>query len=198
MSLPLTHKVTTTFLEKIDIMNGHHSVRLPAVAYKEFLHIWSRSARARLLLNPAAALYGSFSVTLFEASEWKRAGTHDQRDETPRRSVSSTSSQKTKRFQWRKQSPLSGGRIGIARPWRVGALVTPRGWAKACQWRPEGAALYLDGSDTNTGEPTARQRPGDLGDFQRKKRDIMIDTLPEVVFELGKKFRLEIRNSLFR
>src|SRR5439155_21418984 len=52
-----------------------------------------------------------------------------------------------------------------------------------------------DGSDTTTATQMEGSVRESLGDFQMKERDIMIDTLPEVVFELGKKLPVEIRKQ---
>ncbi|HEX8076175.1 MAG TPA: ABC transporter permease, partial [Chthoniobacterales bacterium] len=55
--------------------------------------------------------------------------------------------------------------------------------------------LYLDGSDTNTAEHLEGSIQKTLGDFQLDERTVMIDALPEDVFELAKKLPVEVRKQ---
>ena len=55
--------------------------------------------------------------------------------------------------------------------------------------------VYLDGSDTSTGEQLEGSLRKSLGDFQMNERTVLIDTLPEDVFEFAKQLPLEVRKQ---
>ena len=55
--------------------------------------------------------------------------------------------------------------------------------------------LYLDGSDTNTAEQLEGSIQKTLGDFQLSERQVMIDALPEDVFDLAKKLPVQVRKQ---
>ena len=55
--------------------------------------------------------------------------------------------------------------------------------------------LYLDGSDTNTAQQLEGSVQKTLGEFQLNERQVMIDALPEEVFELAKKLPVEVRKQ---
>jgi ABC-2 type transport system permease protein len=118
------------------------------------------------------------------------------RDNTPRtqRFIDVVSMNKT--FRWRKESPDTVNESDLLGNGVYAALVIPPGWSDSlANGDPKPIWLYLDGSDTNTATQLEGSVRESLGDFQMKERDIMIDTLPEVVFELGKKLPVEIRKQ---
>ena len=47
--------------------------------------------------------------------------------------------------------------------------------------------LFLDGSDTNTADELSGRVEQSLGDFQLKERQLLIDNLPDEVFEMAQK-----------
>src|SRR5207248_941878 len=76
------------------------------------------------------------------------------------------------------------------------ALIVPRGWSNSiAAGAPMPLTLYLDGSDTNTSEQVEGSVQKTLGDFQLNERQVMIDALPENVFELAKKLPVQVRKQ---
>ena len=169
---------------------------IASVAYKEFLHIY-RDRRVLVLLLILPPLFTLIFGHAFEASEMTNVpALLINRDETPRAQRFIDIIAKNKTFQWRKQSPYLGDESDLLGQGVWAALVIPRGWSESLtNGDPKPLPLYLDGSDTNTASQLQGSIRESLGDFQMKERDIMIDTLPEVVFELGKKLPVEIRKQ---
>ena len=67
-------------------------------------------------------------------------------------------------------------------------LVIPGGWTDSLnKGDPKPLPLYLDDSDTNTASAVEGAVQKNLGDFQAKERDLLVESLPEEVIELGKK-----------
>jgi ABC-2 type transport system permease protein len=76
------------------------------------------------------------------------------------------------------------------------ALIIPPGWSDSlANGDPVPLRLYLDGSDTNTGDLLEGSVQKTLGDFQLSERQVMIDALPEDVFELAKKLPVQVRKQ---
>jgi ABC-type multidrug transport system permease subunit len=169
---------------------------ITSVAYKEFLHIY-RDRRVLVLLLILPPLFTLIFGHAFEASEMTNVpALLINRDETPRAQRFIDIIAKNKTFQWRKQSPDLRDESDLLGHGVWAALVIPRGWSESLtNGDPKPLPLYLDGSDTNTASQLQGSIRESLGDFQMKERDIMIDTLPEVVFELGKKLPVEIRKQ---
>jgi len=169
---------------------------IASVAYKEFLHIY-RDRRVLVLLLILPPLFTLIFGHAFEASEMTNVpALLINRDETPRAQRFIDIIAKNKTFQWRKQSPYLADESDLLGHGVWAALVIPRGWSESlANGDPKPLPLYLDGSDTNTASQLQGSVRESLGDFQTKERDMMIDTLPEVVFELGKKLPVEIRKQ---
>jgi len=169
---------------------------IASVAYKEFLHIY-RDRRVLVLLLILPPLFTLIFGHAFEASEMTNVpALLINRDETPRAQRFIDIIAKNKTFQWRKQSPDLRDESDLLGHGVWAALVIPPGWSESLiNGDPKPLPLYLDGSDTNTASQLQGSIRESLGDFQMKERDIMIDTLPEVVFELGKKLPVEIRKQ---
>ena len=76
------------------------------------------------------------------------------------------------------------------------ALVIPGGWSDSLtNGDPIPVRLSLDGSDTSTGEQLLGSLQKTLGDFQMNEREVMIDELPEEVFEMAKKLPVQVRKQ---
>jgi ABC-2 type transport system permease protein len=177
-------------------MKGPSLNAILSVAYKEFLHIY-RDRRILVLLLILPPLFTFIFGHAFEASEMTSVpALLVNRDETPRTQRFIDIVVKNKTFQWRKQSPNAADESDLLGHGVWAALVIPQGWSESLtNGDPKPLALYLDGSDTNTASQLQGSIRESLGDFQMKERDVMIDTLPDVVFELGKKLPVEIRKQ---
>jgi ABC-type multidrug transport system permease subunit len=76
------------------------------------------------------------------------------------------------------------------------ALIVPPGWSDSlANGDPIPLRVYLDGSDTNTADLLEGSVQKTLGDFQLNERQVMIDTLPEDIFELSKKLPVQVRKQ---
>jgi ABC-2 type transport system permease protein len=81
-----------------------------------------------------------------------------------------------------------------------GSLIIPRGWGESLKSaKPLALQLYVDGSDTSTGQEVSGELQQLLGDFQLKSRpDIVghiMDQLPVEVFDMAEKLPKEVRNE---
>jgi ABC-2 type transport system permease protein len=76
------------------------------------------------------------------------------------------------------------------------SLVIPTGWTDSLnKGDPKPLPLYLDDSDTGTGDSVEGAVQQNLGTFQAKERDLIVESLPEDVIELGKKLPVDIRKQ---
>ena len=76
------------------------------------------------------------------------------------------------------------------------SLVIPTGWTDSLnKGDPKPLPLYLDDSDTNTATAVEGAVQQNLGTFQAKERDLLVESLPEEVIELGKKLPVDIRKQ---
>jgi ABC-type multidrug transport system permease subunit len=74
--------------------------------------------------------------------------------------------------------------------------VIPAGWSDSLSnGDPKPLPLYLDGSDTNTAATVEGSVQQDLATFQANERDLLVESLPEEVIELGKKLPIDIRKQ---
>jgi ABC-type multidrug transport system permease subunit len=177
-------------------MNRASLNAIASVAYKEFLHIY-RDRRVLLLLIILPPIFTLIFGHAFEASEMTNVpALLINRDSTPRTQRFIDVVSKNKTFQWRKESPDLKDESDLLKHHVFAALVVPAGWSDSLKnGDPKPLSLYLDGSDTNTATQLEGSVRESLGDFQLKERDIIIDTLPEIVFELGKQLPVEVRKQ---
>src|SRR5438477_5792144 len=169
---------------------------IASVAYKEFLHIY-RDKRVLILLLILPPLFTLLFGHAFETTELTGVpALLISRDNSPRTERFIEIVSKNKTFQWRKKSPDFAAESDLLGNAVQAALVIPAGWSDSISsGDPKSLPLYLDGSDTNTATALEGSVQQSLAEFQTKERDIMIDTLPEEVIELGKKLPLEIRKQ---
>jgi ABC-2 type transport system permease protein len=78
-----------------------------------------------------------------------------------------------------------------------GSLIIPKGWAEGLKnGKPIPLQLYVDGSDTNTGEVISGEIQQALGKYQQDARVPMIENLPQEVIDMGEKLPKDIRGVL--
>jgi ABC-2 type transport system permease protein len=76
------------------------------------------------------------------------------------------------------------------------SLIIPRGWGQGLKnGKPVPLRLYVDASDTSTGEQVSGEMQQILGDFQKDSRNKMIDDLPVEVFDMGEKLPKEVQDE---
>src|SRR5437867_9824024 len=177
-------------------MNSASLHAIASVAYKEFLHIY-RDRRVLLLLLILPPLFTLLFGHAFETSEISDVpALLINRDNNPRtqRFIGIVLSRKT--FRWGQASPEITNESDLLANRVQAALVIPQGWSDSLSaGNPKPLPLYLDGSDINTASAAEGGVQKSLADFQMKERDIIVETLPDEVIELGKKLPIEIRKQ---
>jgi ABC-2 type transport system permease protein len=165
-----------------------------SVAYKEFLHIY-RDRRVLLLVLLLPPLFTVLFGHAFETSELTDVPSLlVDRDNSPRSQEFTDMILKKKTFQWRRASPGIKNASDLLGHHVKAALIIPKGWNEGLEnGDPKPLLLYLNGADINTADAVEGSVRETLGDFQIKQRDVMIENLPEEVFELGKQLQVQIR-----
>ncbi len=177
-------------------MNRRSFSAIVSVAYKEFLHIY-RDKRVLILLLILPPVFTLVFGHAFEAGEMKEVpALLINRDQTDRAERFVTLVLANKTFAWQTQPPSTTGEEDLLGHGVQAALVIPQGWSDSITTgAPVPLRLYLDGSDTNTAEQLEGSIQKTLGDFQLSERQVMIDALPEDVFELAKKLPVQVRKQ---
>jgi ABC-2 type transport system permease protein len=169
---------------------------IASVAYKEFLHIYrdKRVLILLLILPPFFTLVFGHAFEQTEATDVPALLIN--RDDTPRTQRFIGIILQNKTFRWRQESPAIANESDLLGHGARAALVIPAGWSESlANGNPKPLPLYLDGADTSTADALEGKLRESLGDFQLKERDVMIDTLPEEVFEMGRKLPVAVRKQ---
>ena len=177
-------------------MNRSSLAAIASVAYKEFLHIY-RDPRVLFLLLILPPVFTLIFGHAFESG--KRTGVPAlliDRDGTPQAQRFVELLQANETFAWEQQSPAAGSEGDLLGRGVRGGLVIPEGWsASLTNGEPLPLQFHLDGSDGGTAEQLQGSLQESLGDFQMNEREVMIDALPEEVFEMAKQLPVEIRKQ---
>ena len=177
-------------------MKGQSLSAIASVAYKEFLHIY-RDRRVLILLLILPPVFTLVFGHAFEAGEMQNVpALLINRDGSARAERFMELILANKTFAWRTQPPSVTGEDDLLGHGVQAALIIPQGWSDSvATGAPAPLHLYLDGSDTNTAEQLEGSVQKTLGDFQLNERQVMIDALPEDVFDLAKKLPVEVRKQ---
>src|SRR3954466_5521305 len=177
-------------------MNRQSFSAILSVAYKEFLHIY-RDRRVLLLLLVLPPVFTLVFGHAFEAGEMKNVpALLINRDQTDRAERFMALILVNKTFAWQTQPPAVTDEADLLGHGVQATLIIPQGWSDSiAAGAPMPLQLYLDGSDTNTAEQLEGNVQKTLGDFQLGERTVMIDALPEDVFELAKKLPVQVRKQ---
>jgi ABC-2 type transport system permease protein len=177
-------------------MNHRSISAILSVAYKEFLHIY-RDRRVLILLLILPPVFTLVFGHAFEAGEMKEVpALLINRDQSERADRFMTLIKDNKTFAWQTQPPATANEEDLLGQGVQATLIIPQGWSDGITTgAPLPLRLYLDGSDTNTAEQLEGSVQKTLGDFQLSERQVMIDALPEDVFELAKKLPVEVRKQ---
>jgi len=169
---------------------------IASVAYKEFLHIY-RDRRVLILLLILPPFFMLIFGHAFENTQLTGVpALLIDRDQTPRTARFIDIISKDKTFQWRKMAPDFQGESDLIGNGVKASLVIPVGWTDGLnKGDPKPLPLYLDDSDTNTAGAVEGAVLQNLGTFQAKERDLIVEGLPEDVIELGKKLPVDIRKQ---
>jgi ABC-type multidrug transport system permease subunit len=177
-------------------MNRGSFSAIASVAYKEFLHIY-RDKRVLILLLVLPPVFTLVFGHAFEAGEMTNVpALLINRDGTPRAERFMTLILANKTFQWQTQPPSITGEDDLLGRGVQAALVIPQNWSESLSnGNPVPLRLYVDGSDTNTADLLEGSVQKTLAGFQLGERQVMIDALPEDVFELSKKLPVQVRKQ---
>ena len=177
-------------------MNRGFFNAVASVAYKEFLHIY-RDKRVLILLLVLPPVFTLVFGHAFEAGEMTNVPAMlINRDGTPRAERFMTLILANKTFQWQTQPPSITGEDDLLGHGVQATLVVPQNWSESLSnGNPIPLRLYVDGSDTNTADLLEGSVQKTLADFQLGERQVMIDALPENVFELSKKLPVQVRKQ---
>src|SRR5881275_2108536 len=169
---------------------------IASVAYKEFLHIY-RDRRVLLLLIILPPLFTLIFGHAFENTELTDVpALLIDRDQTPRTAHFIEIISKDKTFHCRMPARDFQGESDLIGNGVKATLVIPVGWTDSLnKGDPKPLPLYLDDSDTNTASAVEGAVQKNLGTFQAKERDLLVESLPEEVIELGKKLPIDIRKQ---
>src|SRR6476660_6804121 len=176
---------------------NHQSFRaILSVAYKEFLHIF-RDRRVLALLIILPPVFTLVFGHAFEAGEMTNVpALLINRDGTDRAERFMSLIVGNKTFAWQTQPPTITDEADLLKHGVQASLIVPKGWSDSvAAGAPKPIELYLDGSDTNTAEQLEGSVQKTLGDFQLSERTVMIDALPEDVFDLAKKLPVQVRKE---
>src|SRR5215212_2696770 len=173
-------------------MNPQSFSAILSVAYKEFLHIF-RDRRVLLLLLILPPVFTLVFGHAFEAGEMTEVpALLINRDHSERADRFAELVRANKTFAWQTPTASTSNEEDLLGNGVQAALIIPKGWSDSiATGAPVPLQLFLDGSDTNTAEQLEGSIQKTLGDFQLSERTVMIDALPEDVFELAKKLPLE-------
>src|SRR6266853_860533 len=166
-------------------MKGPSLSAIASVAYKEFLHIY-RDRRVLLLLIVLPPFFTLIFGHAFENTELTNVpALLIDRDQTPRTARFIEIISKDKTFHWRMPAPDFQGESDLIGNGVKATLVIPVGWADSLnKGDPKPLPLYLDDSDTNTASAVEGAVQKNLGTFQAKERDLIVESLPEGVIGL--------------
>lgn len=175
----------------MNLASSLHSIA--SVAQKEFLHIL-RDWRILILIFTLPPAFTLLFGHAFEVVQMKNAPAflRDQDgSEESQKLVGSLREMKT--FAWREW--LGGAdQIDLIGHRALAAVSIPPKWGESLKdGNPQPLRMILDGSDTTTAPQLEGAIQKALGEFQLDARQDMIDTLPDEVFEMGRKLPEEVR-----
>ena len=177
-------------------MNRMSLSAIASVAYKEFLHIY-RDRRILLLLLILPPLFTVLFGHAFENTELTDVpALLVNRDTAPQAGRFIEIISKNKTFLWKTAAPDISDEGNLLKYGVKASLVVPAGWSGSlANGNPRPLPLYLDGSDTNTASAVEGAVQKSLADFQVKERDLIVESLPDEVIELGKKLPVQVRKQ---
>ena len=174
-----------------------HSLRgILSVAYKEVIHIW-RDRRILILVITLPPL-----LTLIFGHAFGSSGMSDvpvsiqdlDQSDTSHAFVKTISTDPA--FQWHPRPANAPAVPDLLAEHVDGSLIIPKGWGQSLKnGNPMPLKLWVDGSDTNTGDEVSGELQQALGDYQLKSRQEMIDNLPVEVFDMGEKLPQQVRDE---
>jgi ABC-2 type transport system permease protein len=167
-----------------------------SVAYKETLHIL-RDRRILVLVIALPPLLTLIFGYAFDSSSITNIPVSIQdRDQSESSQGFAKSIAGKEAFKWQPRPQAGPDEPDLLREHVQGSLIIPKGWGQSLKGgKPVPLQLYVDGSDTSTGQEITGELQQALGDFQLKSRQDMIDQLPVEVFDMAEKLPQEVRDE---
>jgi ABC-type multidrug transport system permease subunit len=99
-------------------------------------------------------------------------------------------------FAWKQRPSGTSDNPDLLHEHTLASLIIPAGWSHGLiAGDPVPLQLYVDGSDTTTGDQVTGAIQQALGDFQLQYRQEVIDQLPSEVFDLAQQLPVEVRKQ---
>jgi ABC-type multidrug transport system permease subunit len=176
-------------------MNHLSPTAIASVARKEFLHI-IRDRRVLVLLLILPPFFTLIFGHAFEVGEPTGVpALLINRDATEATQRFIDIAKKNKTFAWRMPAETKNPADLIAHHVEATVIIPP-GWsASLANGNPQPVQIYLDGADTNTASQLQGALQQSLADFQLGERQVIIDSLPAEVFDLGEKLPAQVRKQ---
>ena len=170
---------------------------IASIATKEMLHIL-RDRRVLVLVLTLPPMFTFIFGYAFEHTELTRVPmiVENADADSPLAAEFVTMLKDNETFDWQEREFEPGEEPALLQEKVAGRLVIPAGWGDGLlDGDPKPLQVTLDGSDTNTAAYLEGRLRKALGDFQLERRDAMIDTLPDEVFEMGEKLPVAVRKE---
>jgi ABC-2 type transport system permease protein len=166
------------------------------VAYKEALHILRDRRILILVITLPPLLTLIFGYAFGSGSISDEPVSIQDRDMSDSSQAFLATTATNNAFKWQPR-PANGPDVPDLLAEHVqGSLIIPQGWGASLKnGRPIPLELYVDGSDTNTGDEIKGELEQALGDFQLKSRQDMIENLPVEVFDMGENLPKTVRDE---
>ncbi len=170
---------------------------IASVAYKEFLHIYrdKRILVLLLVLPPVFTLIFGYAFEVPDRTDTPALIQDADGSERSGRFIEAA--RENKAFKWQVVTLANAGKDpDLLGHGVLASLVIPPGWGASLDTsEPMPLKFYVDGSDTNTATDLEGRVQESLGNFQLKERQLLIDNLPDEVFDLAKKLPVEVRKK---
>ncbi|HEX4085555.1 MAG TPA: ABC transporter permease [Chthoniobacteraceae bacterium] len=167
-----------------------------SVAYKEALHIL-RDKRILILvivLPPLLTLIFGYAFDNSSVTGVPMSIQDRDRSDASQAFAKSIAGKDT--YQWQPRPANAPDVPDLLREHVMGSLIIPHGWSQGLKnGKPVPLQLYVDASDTSTGEEIAGELQKSLGDFQKAQQDTMIDNLPVEVIDMGEKLPKSVQEE---
>jgi ABC-2 type transport system permease protein len=171
-----------------------------SVAYKETLHIL-RDRRILVLVIALPPLLTLIFGYAFDSSSITSVPVSIQdRDMSDASQAFAQAVAPKEAFKWQPR-PANGPEVpDLLRENVQGSLIIPRGWGESLKnGKPLPLALWVDGSDTTTGEEVKGELEQALGDYQLKSRPDLIGDLmgqlPVELFDMAEKLPKDLQDK---
>jgi ABC-2 type transport system permease protein len=166
------------------------------VAYKETLHILRDRRILILVITLPPLLTLIFGYAFGSNTISNEPVSIQDRDMSDSSQAFAATTSTNNAFKWQARPANAPDAPNLLAEHVQGSLIIPKGWGESLKnGHPMPLQLYVDGSDTSTGDEISGELQQALGDFQMKSREDMIENLPVEVFDMGENLPETVRNE---